>query len=137
MHGFNPTRFGRGLVGHAAFQNYAERFAAEGDTRLSAASKSKRRLARGFVVDDAMLADFKNFLQTEKIRIDEDSFAKDVEFIKAMIHDEIDVALFGVSEAQKNLIMKDPQAQFALAQFGDAAKLTELAKSRAASKGGH
>jgi len=55
-----------------------------------------------------------------------------VEFIKAMIHYDIDVALFGVSEAQKNLISKDPQAQFALGQFGEAVKLTELAKNRTA-----
>ena len=51
-----------------------------------------------------------------------------------MIHYEIDVALFGVSEAQKNLIGKDPQAQFALAQFGEAVKLTELARNRTASQ---
>jgi carboxyl-terminal processing protease len=137
VQGFNPTRFGRSLVGRAAFQNYAERFAAEGDTRLSAASKGRKRLARGFVVDDAMVADFKSFIQSEKIKVDEEAFAKDIDFIKAMIHDEIDVALFGVAEAQKNLVIKDPQAQYALSQFGEAVKLTELARSRAASKGGH
>ncbi|HTM27141.1 MAG TPA: S41 family peptidase [Vicinamibacterales bacterium] len=137
VQGFNPTRFGRSLVGRAAFQNYAERFAAEGDTRLSAASKGKKRLARGFVVDDAMAADFKSFIQSEKIKVDEEAFAKDIDFIKAMIHDEIDVALFGVAEAQKNLVVKDPQAQYALSQFGEAVKLTELVRSRAASKGGH
>ena len=43
-----------------------------------------------------------------------------------MIHFEIDVALFGIGEAQKNLICNDPQAQFALAQFAEAVKLTEL-----------
>ena len=43
-----------------------------------------------------------------------------------MIHYDIDLALFGVAEARKNLIAKDPQAQFALSQFGDAVKLTEL-----------
>jgi carboxyl-terminal processing protease len=137
VQGFNPTRFGRSLVGRAAFQNYAERFAAEGDTRLSAASKGKKRLARGFVVDDAMAADFKSFIQSEKIKVDEEAFAKDIDFIKAMIHDEIDVALFGVAEAQKNLVVRDPQAQYALSQFGEAVKLTELVRSRAASKGGH
>ena len=137
VQGFNPTRFGRSLVGRAVFQNYAERFAAEGDTRLSAASKGKKRLARGFVVDDAMVADFKSFIQSEKIKVDDEAFAKDIDFIKAMIHDEIDVALFGVGEAQKNLVVKDPQAQYALSQFGEAVKLTELARSRAASKGGH
>jgi carboxyl-terminal processing protease len=137
VQGFNPTRFGRSLVGRFTFQNYAERFAAEGDTRLSAASKGRKRLARGFVVDDAMVADFKNFIQSEKIKVDEQAFTKDLEFVKAMIHYEIDVALFGVAEAQKNLVVKDPQAQFALAQFGDAVKLTELARTKATTKGGH
>ena len=41
-----------------------------------------------------------------------------------MIHYDIDVALFGVAEARKNLIAKDPQAQFALTQFPDAVRLT-------------
>jgi len=133
--GFNPTRFGRMLIGRSAFLNFAERYAAEGDTRLSAATQGKKRLARGFAVDEAMMNDFRSFLQSEKIRIDEDAFKKDLEFIKAEIHYEIDVALFGVSEAQKNLIAHDPQAQYAEAQFADAVKLTELAKNHAGAKG--
>jgi hypothetical protein len=84
-----------------------------------------------------MVDDFKAFLQREKIKVDEAAFAKDVEFIKAMIRFEIDVALFGVAEGQKNLIAKDPQAQFALAQFADAVKLTELSKVRTNAKGGN
>jgi carboxyl-terminal processing protease len=136
VQGFNPTRFGRSLVSRSAFANFAERYAGEGDTRMSAASEGKKRMARGFVVTDAMIADFKSFLQSEKIKIDEDAWTKDLEFIKAMIHYDVDVALFGVSEAQKNLIAKDPQAQFAVAQFGEAVKLTELAKNRTATKGG-
>jgi carboxyl-terminal processing protease len=137
VQGFNPTRFGRSLVARSAFLNYAERYAAEGDTRMAAATEGKKRLTRGFKVDDAMVADFKAFLQSEKIKIDEDAFAKDQEFVRAMIHFEIDVALFGIGEAQKNLIGRDPQAQFALTQFGDAVKLTELARNRVVSKGGH
>ena len=46
-----------------------------------------------------------------------------------MIHYDIDLALFGVEEARRNLIKRDPQAQFALQQFPDAVKLTELAQS--------
>jgi carboxyl-terminal processing protease len=137
VQGFNPTRFGRSLVSRAAFANFAERYTAEGDTRMSAATEGRKRLARGFVVNDAMLADFKAFLQSEKIKIDEDAWTKDLEFIKAIIHYDIDLALFGISEAQKNLVAKDPQAQYALAQFGEAAKLTELAKNRTATKGGN
>jgi carboxyl-terminal processing protease len=137
VQGFNPTRFGRSLVARSAFANYAEHYAAEGDTRMSAATEGRKRLAPGFPITDAMVADFKSFLKTEKIKVEEDAFAKDSDFIKAMIHYEIDVAIFGVSEAQKNLIAKDPQAQFALAQFADAVKLTELARNKVASKGGH
>jgi carboxyl-terminal processing protease len=137
VQGFNPTRFGRSLVARSAFANYAEHYAAEGDTRMSAATEGRKRLAPGFPITDAMVADFKSFLKTEKIKVEEDAFAKDTDFIKAMIHYEIDVAIFGVSEAQKNLIAKDPQAQFALAQFADAVKLTELARNKVASKGGH
>jgi carboxyl-terminal processing protease len=137
VQGFNPTRFGRSLVSRAAFANFAERYTAEGDTRMSAATEGKKRIARGFVVTDAMVADFKAFLQTEqKMKVDDAAFAKDLDFIKAMIHYDIDDALFGVTERQKNMIAKDPQAQFALGQFGEAVKLTELARSRTSAKGG-
>jgi carboxyl-terminal processing protease len=135
--GFNPTRFGRSLMARSTFANFAERFTAEGDTRMIAATEGRKKIARGFVVNDAMVQEFKQFLKDEKVKIDEDAFQKDLEFIKSQIHYEIDVALFGVSEAQKNLISRDPQAQFALAQFGEAVKLTELTKNRTASKGGH
>jgi len=135
--GFNPTRFGRSLMARSTFANFAERFTAEGDTRMIAATEGRKKIARGFVVNDAMVQEFKQFLKDEKVKIDDEAFQKDLEFIKSQIHFEIDVALFGVSEAQKNLISRDPQAQFALGQFGEAVKLTELAKNRTASKGGH
>ena len=138
VQGFNPTRFGRALVSRAAFANFAERYAAEGDTRMGAATEGRKRLSRGFQVTDAMVAEFRAFLQEEqKLKIDEAAFAKDLEFVKAMLKYEIDVAIFSVSEAQKNLIARDPQAQFALSQFPDAVKLTELAKSRTSTKGGN
>ena len=137
VQGFNPTRFGRALVSRGAFANFAERYTAEGDTRMSEATQGRKRLARGFAVTDAMVEEFKTFLQTDqKMKVDEAGFAKDLEFIKALMHYDIDVALFGVAEAQKNLIGKDPQAQFGLSQFGEAVKLTELARNKTAAKGG-
>jgi len=137
VQGYSPTRFGRSLIARSAFANFAESFVAEGDTRMGSASEGKTRMARGFTVTDTMVADFKKSLQKEKVKIDEAAFQKDIDFIKAMIHYEIDVALFGISEAQKNLIAKDPQAQFALTQFPDAVKLTELARNRVTSRGGN
>jgi hypothetical protein len=86
-----------------------------------------------------MLADFKSTITARKVKIDEESFAKDDTFIRAMIHFEIDSALFGMEEARRNLIAKDPQAQFGLAQFGEAEHLIELAanKSTRNAKGGN
>ena len=85
-------------------------------------------MKRNFVVDEAMVADFREQLKTDKLKIDEDAFAKDLEFIKAMIRFEIDNAVFGIADARRHLIGVDPQAQAALTMFGEAQKLTELSK---------
>jgi hypothetical protein len=100
---------------------------AEGDTRLSDANKNKKRIAKGFVIGDEMLQDFRTLLASQKITVDEEAFKADLNFIKAMIHYEIDLALFGVEEARRNLIHQDPQAKFAVGQFSEAQRLTELA----------
>jgi carboxyl-terminal processing protease len=134
VEGFNPTRFGRVLMARV-FANFADQFTAEGDTRLSAANRNKKKIARGFVVNDAMLKDFRALITSQKIKIDEDSFAKDETFIRTMIHFEIDQALFSMDEARRNLIAKDPQAQFALTQFGEADHLLELSAATAARAG--
>ena len=130
IEGFNPTRFGRSIWARQKFAAFADQFVAEGDTRMSAANKNQKRIAKGFTVTDAMLADFKALLKQDKITIDEESFAKDDVFFRAMIHYDIDLALFGVEEARRNLVAKDPQAQFGLQQFPDAVKLTELARAK-------
>ena len=137
VEGFNPTRFGRLLYARQAFASFADQFTAEGDTRMQVANKAKKPIAKGFVVTDAMLADFRAMLGTQKVHVDDVAFKQDDPFIRAMIHFDIDVALFGMDEARSNLIAKDPQTQFALAQFGEAEKLTELAKARIKGAKGH
>jgi hypothetical protein len=130
IEGFTPSRFGRLLYARQAFANFADQFTAEGDTRLSAANRNKKPISRGFAVTDQMMKDFRASLQTQRIKIDEESFAKDEAFIRAMIHYDIDIALFGVEEARRNLVSNDPQAQFALGQFAEAERLTQLARAR-------
>ena len=75
-----------------------------------------------------MVADFREQLKTDHVKIDEDAFKKDDTFIRAMIRFEIDTALFGVSDAWRHLVGADPQAQAGLAEFGEAVKLTELSR---------
>ncbi len=126
--GFNPGRFGRLLNGRGEFANYAQKYMAEGDTRVAQQATGRRTVAPTFVVDDAMVADFREQLKIDRVKIDEDAFAKDLPFIKAMIRFEIDNAVFGIADARRHLISADPQAQAALTMFGEAQKLAELGK---------
>lgn len=130
VEGFNPTRFGRLLYARQAFASFAERFSAAGDTRIQGAGRNRQIVERGFTVTDQMVEDFKAFLRSERFRIDEEAFARDQAFIRAMIKYDIDLALFGVAEARRHLLSADPQAQFALSQFPEAIKLTELRRAR-------
>ena len=97
---------------------------------MQAANKNKKPISKGFTVTSAMVEDFKTSLKNQKVTIDDASFTKDEAFIAAMIKYDVDLALFGVSEARRNLIAKDPQAQFALSQFPDAVRLTDMARNR-------
>jgi carboxyl-terminal processing protease len=131
VEGFNPTRFGRSLWNSnngGEFGAYATRFDAEGDTRVKQMPVGRKIVKPNFVVDDAMVNEFREQMKSDRIRINEDSFKKDLDFIKAMIRYEIDRALFGVGEARRHLIEVDPQARIALTTFGEATRLSELSK---------
>jgi carboxyl-terminal processing protease len=134
LEGFNPSRFGRMLFNRQEFENYAQKFTAEGDTRIAGASVGRRTVKPNFVVDDAMVADFRKQLDTDKIKIDDAGFKTDNDFIRAMIRFRIDEVVFGMADARRHLIAVDPQAQAALTEFGEAQKLTQLA--RASTKAG-
>ena len=83
-----------------------------------------------------MLQDFRDVSsRRRRVTIDEEAFEGRSHFIRAMIHYDIDLALFGVDEARRNLILQDPQAQFAPGQFGEAQRLTELARNTTRSGG--
>jgi len=128
IEGFNPSRFGRMLYARSTFANYAQKYTAEGDTRITQKSSGRTSVKQNFTVDAAMVADYKEFLKSEHVKIDDDAFAKELDFIKAMIRFEIDNAVFGIGDARRHLIAVDPQAQVALQNFGEAQKLTELVK---------
>jgi carboxyl-terminal processing protease len=127
IEGFNPGKFARRLH-PTMFANYAQRFDREGDNRFGSATdqKARRTLTREFTVDDAMLQDFKAFVKSQfrdASQFDEAAFNADLEFIRAMLRYEIDVALFDVATARRHLLQKDPQAQYALTLFPEAEKL--------------
>jgi carboxyl-terminal processing protease len=130
IEGFNPTRFGRSLYARQLFGSFAQRFSVEGDVRIQG-GQNRRTVTSDFVVDEAMLQEFRRHVTDAGVTLDEDAFAADGPFIRAMIRYDIDLALFGVALARKNLIGTDPQAQVALQQFDEAVRLTELGRSSA------
>jgi carboxyl-terminal processing protease len=126
--GFNPGLFGRGLYNRQAFANFSQKFMADGDIRITQKSPDRKSVMRNFVVDDGMVADFREQLKADHVKIDEEGFTKDLDFIKAMLRFEIDNAVFGMADARRHLIGVDPQAQAALGMFGEAQKLSELGR---------
>ena len=124
VEGFNPTRYSRQLLARGMFIGFAEGFTAEGDTRPGSAPEAKHKVARGFAVTPAILAEFAQYVsQQQRGKVDTAALTADAAFISAMIHFEVDLDLFGVEEARRNLSKVDPQAQYALTFFGEAQRL--------------
>ena len=129
VEGFNPSRFSRMLKeSRGTFITFAERFTKDGDKRPAARSAAVYKVAPGWQVTDAMVAEFRDFVIAQRVRFDEAAFKADVTFIKAMIRFEVDADLFGIEEARRNLTHVDPQVQTALGFF-DQAKALMAAKS--------
>jgi hypothetical protein len=110
------------------FDDFAQKFSADGDTRVAQQSTGRQAVTREFEVDAAMLDDFKAHLIAENITIDEKAFEQDREFVRAMIRLRIDEAVFGQSEGRRRLIAADPQAQLGVSMLGEAATLGGLVR---------
>ena len=98
VEGFNPGKFARRLSSHdvrelrAAVRPRRGHALWRGDRHQSAPNARRRE----FTVDDAMLQDFKAFVKSQlrdPSQFDEAGFNADLEFIRAMIRYEIDIAL--------------------------------------------
>ena len=130
VEGFSPTRFGRTLYGRQLFAAYAERFSADGDARPGARGPERTIVKKGFTVDQKMVDEFKALVVARGLKIDEEAWAQDLEFIRAMIRYNIDEAVFDVATARQHLIEVDPQARFALSRFSEAERLAEMSRAR-------
>jgi carboxyl-terminal processing protease len=133
VQGFNPSKVGRALYARNIFDSFAQRFSRKGDTRITALPNA-RELAPDFVVNDAMLAEFKEHVKSTGLKIDEPLWQQDLAFIKAMVRFEIDSDLFGVAVASENLAKVDPQLQFSLGLFSEAEQLLNLGRRNQTSR---
>ena len=131
IEGFDPSRFGRLLAARQEFASFAERFSAAGDSRVAVAGRGRKVVSRGFAIDDVLLDEFKAHVRDRGLTVDDEQFDADIEFITAMLRYQIDVALFGVEEARRNLFDADPQIRRASALFDAAERLLEGARQPA------
>ncbi|HEY5619012.1 MAG TPA: S41 family peptidase [Vicinamibacterales bacterium] len=130
--GFNPTRFGRTLFARNLFDTFAQRFSRAGDKRITASPSSPlRELTEDFQLTDAIVGEFKDHVQKSRLTIDEAAWQQDISFIRAMIRFEIDLDLFGVEVARRNLARQDPQLQHSLTLFPEAEALMKLGNAPA------
>jgi hypothetical protein len=81
-----------------------------------------------------MLNEFKQLVQQAPLRFDEAGWQKDRPYISAMIRKEIDLDLFGAATAYEKLAKQDPQLQYALNHFGEAAQLLNIGKNSTATR---
>ena len=94
------------------FAGFAERFTKEGDIRPGSRSAARaHKVAPGWAVTDEMVNEFREYLVERRVKVDEAAFKADLAFIKAMIRFEVDVDLFGVEEARRNLSKRRPTGQ--------------------------
>ena len=63
-----------------------------------------------------MVKEFREYLVEQRVRIDDAAFQADLAFIKAMIRYDVDLDLFGVEEARRNLVERRPAGAAGLAR---------------------
>ena len=114
------------LKDRGAFVTFAERFTKEGDQRPAAKSAALHKVAPGWQVTDAIVDEFRQYLIDQRVPLDRAAFEADRAYLKAMIRFEVDVDLFGVEQARKNLSTVDPQVLESLKHFDEAKALPGL-----------
>ncbi len=88
----------------------------------------KPEITKSFVVDDAVLAQFRRYLDKQSIRYTEPEIAADLAWIKRKIRKEVFTSLFGLAEGYKVELEDDIQVQKAVESLPQARALYENAR---------
>jgi carboxyl-terminal processing protease len=119
-----PTRFQDELVEHYAFFNFAKHYLIN------------RNINKDFQVDDAVLQDFRKFLDDEKIPYTEADLTSERDWVASHIRAELFVSQFGQQEGLKVQAESDPQVLKALDLLPQAKELADNAKRIIAERNG-
>jgi carboxyl-terminal processing protease len=113
---FKPNRFEDSLLIKYAFFNFAKHYL------------SSRHIDKNFEVTDAVMQEFRKFLDSQKIPYTEADINEGLDYIKANIRAELFISEFGQEEGLKVRAENDPQVLAALNQLGKAKELADNAK---------
>jgi carboxyl-terminal processing protease len=113
---FKPTRFEDSLLLKYAFFNFARHYL------------NGRHVDKNFEVTDAVMQDFRKFLDSQKIPYTEADLNEGQEWIRSTIKSEIFISEFGQEEGLRVRAETDPQVLAALNQLPKAKELAENAK---------
>jgi carboxyl-terminal processing protease len=93
-----------------------------------------KTIPRDFQVGDDVLAEFREFLDKEKIQISDQALKENQEFVKTWIRQQLVKSIFGEDEANRISIENDPVVLKALDNLPQARELLARAKKYMASK---
>jgi carboxyl-terminal processing protease len=110
------NRFQDTLLQHYAFFNFSKHYLAN------------RHITKDFEVNEAVMQDFRKFLDSEKIPYTEAEIAEVKDWIDSHIKAELFVSEFGQQEGLKAQTEADPQVTKALELLPDAKQLADNAK---------
>jgi len=119
-----PSKFVAYLIGRQAFTEFARGFeAAEGQgqaaiagtgTRSQAASAKVKPVGRDFRADDAVLQEFRSYVESRKLRLSEEDFLQNRDAIARRLEEQVLMQVFGEGEARRRTAAWDPQILKAL-----------------------
>ncbi|HEX6504650.1 MAG TPA: S41 family peptidase [Terriglobales bacterium] len=111
------------LLQHYAFFNFAKHYA------------NTHQVTKSFEVDDAVMQEFRKFLDQEKVPFTEQELAQDNEWIRSTIKSEIFIDAFGQEEGLKVHAETDPEVLKGLELLPQAKQLADNAKKIIAERG--
>ena len=113
------------LLGHGAFFDFGKAYLGVHQT-----------VPHDFQVDDAVLGEFKRYLESNGLQLSDQDVEGNLEFIKQHIRLQLVGVIYGENEAQRISIENDPLVRQAIDNLPKAAQLLANAKRYVASKGG-
>lgn len=130
-----PPKFMAYLLARQAFIGFSRGYAASEDTgtaqiagagtRSDVASAKVKIISRNFTVVDQVMADFRAYLESRKLRFTEEDLAGNREALERQILEEVVRQVYGEGESRKRNLAWDPYVQKALALVAKAELLVK------------